>query len=163
MVHQRSSGGSCPTRHAVVLFDGVCNLCNKSVNWIIDRDPESYFVFLPLQSEAGTALIAAAGMDESQDSLTLIENGKSFIRSNAVLRIGSRLKTPLATLARISLVVPRPLRDVIYKIVAKNRYRLLGKADQCKVPTPELTPRFLDQSNIKEALLIAGLSSDKVA
>ncbi len=130
-------------RHAVVLFDGVCNLCNGSVNFIIDRDPDGYFRFASLQSEEAEAIMRSAGIsDETLESIVLVEGGRVFRRSDAVLRIARKLKGPWSALALFT-VVPRPIRDRVYDWIARNRYRWFGKRDTCRIPTPELRARFL--------------------
>lgn len=129
---------------AVVLFDGVCNLCNHSVNFIIDRDPEGYFQFASLQSEAGQKLLEQHGLDPQYlDSVVLVQRGKVYKDSSAVLRIAKHLKG-IWSLGRIFLIVPPFLRNLVYHFVAKNRYQWFGKKDQCRLPTPELKARFLD-------------------
>jgi predicted DCC family thiol-disulfide oxidoreductase YuxK len=130
--------------HAVVLFDGVCNLCNGAVNFIIDRDPDGYFRFAPLQSDVGGRLLADSEVSAADlDTIVLVENGEILVRSAAALRIARHL-SGLWPLLFTFVVVPRPLRDAVYDWIAANRYRWFGRRDQCRVPTPELTDRFLD-------------------
>ncbi len=132
-----------PKRHAVVLFDGVCNLCNGSVNFIIDRDPDGYFRFASLQSEEAEAIMRRAGSSGTTlESIVLVEGDRVFRRSDAVLRIARKLKGPWPALALFT-VVPRPIRDRVYDWIARNRYRWFGKRDTCRIPTPELRARFL--------------------
>ncbi|MEM1094448.1 MAG: thiol-disulfide oxidoreductase DCC family protein [Bacteroidota bacterium] len=129
--------------HAIVLFDGVCNLCNTSVNYIIDHDPEGYFKVASLQSDAAQALLANHALPADYlDSLVLVENGEVYMRSTAALRIARRLDGAVRLLA-IFTAIPEPLRDVVYAWVARNRYRWFGKRDTCRMPTPELQGRFL--------------------
>ena len=131
---------------AVVLFDGVCNLCNGAVDFIVRRDPAGYFQFAPLQSETARRLLAADGKSaqgEEPDSILLIEEGHVFDRSTAVLRIGRRLRG-LRALSALALLVPRFVRDSVYRLVARRRYRWFGRRDTCRVPSPELAQRFLD-------------------
>ena len=136
--------------NAVVLFDGVCNLCNGAVTFIIDRDPDAYFRFAPLQSEAGGARLEPEHRDlvhkdlqhgDALESIVLLENGQHFTRSTAALRIARRLRGVWPLYAFI--VVPRPVRDRVYRWIARNRYRWFGKTDACRLPTPELARRFL--------------------
>ena len=130
--------------HALILFDGVCNLCNGAVNFIIDRDPDGYFRFAPLQSDVAQEHLAgtpAAGT--TLDTIVLVENGTPYMRSTAALRIARRLTAPWPLLA-LFLAVPRPLRDAVYNGIARNRYDWFGRRDQCRLPTPELKARFLD-------------------
>ncbi len=134
MTQARSAGP------AVVLFDGVCTLCNGAVTFIIDHDPDAYFAFAPLQSETGAALL---GPEQRElNSIVLLEDGQRFTRSTAALRVARRLRGvwPLYAL----ILVPRPLRDRVYTWVAANRYRWFGTVDACRLPTPELKRRFLE-------------------
>ena len=135
---------------AIVLFDGVCNLCNGAVTFIIDRDPDAYFRFAPLQSEAGGARLEPEPRDlvhkdlqdgDALESIVLLEDGQRFTRSTAALRIARRLRGVWPLYAFI--VVPRPVRDRVYRWIARNRYRWFGKTDACRLPTPELARRFL--------------------
>jgi predicted DCC family thiol-disulfide oxidoreductase YuxK len=130
--------------HAVVLFDGVCNLCNGAVNFIIDRDPDGYFRFAPLQSGVAEQIMEGrGGVGADLDTIMLVEDDEVFVRSTAALRIARHLSGPWPLLYAF-IVVPRPLRDAVYEWVAANRYRWFGRRDQCRVPTPELKARFLD-------------------
>lgn len=128
---------------AVILFDGVCNLCNGIVRFAIARDPRGYFRFGALQSPA--AARALSSLDPplaSADSLVLIEGGKANVRSSAALRILRRLRFPWPLLYAL-ILVPPPLRDWVYDLIARRRYGWFGRTDQCMVPTPELRARFL--------------------
>lgn len=127
---------------AIVLFDGVCNFCNDSVNFIIRRDTENQFKFAPLQSETGRELRRKHGIGEDIDSIILVEDGRAYTHSTAALRIARRLGG-LMSLAYGFTVVPVPIRDFFYKTFAKYRYRLFGRKDVCMVPTPEVRKRFL--------------------
>jgi predicted DCC family thiol-disulfide oxidoreductase YuxK len=130
--------------HALVFFDGVCNLCNGAVNFIIDHDPEGYFRFAPLQSEiATTYLDDFTDPDQGLDTIVLLEEGHTYVRSTAALRIARRLTAPWP-LFSLALLVPRCLRDPVYDWIAKNRYDWFGQRDQCRMPTPEVRERFLD-------------------
>jgi predicted DCC family thiol-disulfide oxidoreductase YuxK len=127
----------------VILFDGVCNLCNASVLFIIDRDPRGRFAFAPLQSEYAAALLREHGwVGDALTTVLLIEDGRVYDRSSAALRIARGLSGfwPLLSLFRI---VPRPVRDLAYDCLARHRYRWFGRTDACRVPTPELRSRFL--------------------
>ncbi len=129
--------------HALVLFDGVCNLCNSSVNFIIDRDPNAYFKFAALQDEAVKPLLTRYELSlDYIDSVVLIEDGVCYRESTASLRVARRL-TGGWPLFYVFMIVPRPLRDVAYGWIARNRYRWFGKRDACRIPTPELRARFL--------------------
>ncbi len=129
--------------HALVLFDGVCNLCNSSVNFIIDRDPAGYFTFAALQDETVEPLLARFELSNDYlDSIVLVEQGRCYRESTAALRIARRLNGGWP-LFYTFLLVPRPLRDLVYGWIARNRYRWFGKRDTCRVPTPELRARFV--------------------
>jgi predicted DCC family thiol-disulfide oxidoreductase YuxK len=131
----------------VVLFDGVCNLCSWSVNFIIDRDPGARFRFAPLQSAEGRRLLARFGLPaEPITSMVLVEQDRCFTRSTAALRIARNLGGAWP-LAYVFMLVPRPVRDVIYDWVARHRYRWFGRSDACRVPTPELRSRFLEETS----------------
>ncbi|MCA9984264.1 MAG: thiol-disulfide oxidoreductase DCC family protein [Anaerolineales bacterium] len=130
----------------ILLFDGVCNLCQGSVQFIIKRDKAALFRFASLQSEFGRAAIARHGRDPDRlDSFILLENDRLFDRSTAALKVARQLPFPW-WLATAGLVVPRPLRDWVYDQIAKRRYRWFGRQDECWLPTPELRQRFLDQA-----------------
>jgi predicted DCC family thiol-disulfide oxidoreductase YuxK len=140
---------------AVVLFDGVCNFCDASVNFIIERDPNAYFKFAPLQSEEGQRLANTYGFASATaesdgetsdlipiDSVILVENEKAYTHSTAALKILKRLGAPWSWLY-VFLVVPKSLRDWAYKLFARYRYRMFGRKDQCMLPSPEVRARFL--------------------
>lgn len=131
-------------KHAVILFDGMCNLCNGTVNFIIDHDPTGYFRFAPLQSEiADTYLGDLPHTDRELGTIVLVEQGHTYVRSTAALRIARRL-TGAWSLLSLALVIPRPIRDAVYNWIATNRYEWFGQRDQCRMPTPDLKARFLD-------------------
>lgn len=127
----------------LVLFDGVCNLCNNSVQMIIRHDPGGYFRFTSLQSEAGRELLRMQGLPEDYTgSLLLWENGKLYKESGAALRIARRMNG-LWPLLYAGILVPPFLRNLVYRWIARNRYKWWGKKDQCMIPSPELKQRFL--------------------
>lgn len=129
----------------VVLFDGVCNLCNASVNFMIDRDRDARLKFASLQSEAARALLRARGAavpEGDPESILLVEGARVWERSDAVLRLSRHLPAPWRW-SVVFLAVPRALRDVVYRWIARNRYRWFGRSEVCRVPTPELRGRFL--------------------
>ncbi|MBI4860007.1 MAG: thiol-disulfide oxidoreductase DCC family protein [Candidatus Riflebacteria bacterium] len=135
-----TTGSSEP---AVVLFDGVCNLCSSTVNFIIDRDPRGRFRFGSLQSPEARPYLERCGLSSDYlEGIVLIEGGRCFTRSTAVLRIARRLAWPW-WFGALLLVVPRPIRDLVYGWVAARRYRWFGHHDSCRLPTPELASRFL--------------------
>jgi predicted DCC family thiol-disulfide oxidoreductase YuxK len=135
--------GAAQPDNPVVLFDGVCNLCNGSVQFIIARDPSARFRFAPLGSAAAQSLIneSKAG-GPLPDSIVLMEHRQMYTRSTAALRMTRGLRFPWPLLYGL-IVVPRPLRDTVYDLIARNRYRWFGKRDTCMMPTPELRARFL--------------------
>ncbi|HMO05842.1 MAG TPA: DCC1-like thiol-disulfide oxidoreductase family protein [Kiritimatiellia bacterium] len=124
--------------HPVILFDGVCNLCHGAVRFIIRRDRAARFRFASLQSEPGRRLAAGP----APDSILLIENGLRYDRSTAALRIARRLDGAWPLLYAF-IVIPRPLRDVLYAWIARHRYRWFGRLDACPLPSPEWETRFL--------------------
>ncbi len=116
----------------IILFDGICNLCNSLINFIINRDNSDYFLFLPLQSEEAVELLSKFKIDErTMDGLILIENNTLYIKSTAALRISRKLNR-LYPLLYVLIFAPRILRDNVYNFVARNRYRLFGKIDSCE-------------------------------
>jgi predicted DCC family thiol-disulfide oxidoreductase YuxK len=140
---------------AVVLFDGVCNFCDASVNFIIEHDPKGYFKFAPLQSDEGRRLANQYGFESETaesndpasdlipiDSVILVEDGKAYTHSTAALKILKRLGMPWSLMYAF-MVVPKPIRDWAYKLFARYRYRLFGRKDQCMLPSPEVRARFL--------------------
>ena len=138
-----------------MMFDGTCNLCDRSLQFIIDHEGDTELKFTALQSDAGRALLAtvASPAEVEQlvngtkgtgdpDTVLLVEGGRIYTHSSAALRIARHLRSPWRWV-RLSLIVPRPLRDVVYRWIARNRYRWFGKTESCRVPTPELRARFL--------------------
>ena len=130
-------------KNAIVLFDGVCNFCNDSVNFTISRDPKGYFKFAALQSEEGQALLKQHQLPlETLDTLVLVEDGKAYTYSSAPLRIARKL-SGLWPMLFIFIIVPSFIRHAVYKFIARNRYKWFGKKDACMMPTPEIRSRFL--------------------
>jgi predicted DCC family thiol-disulfide oxidoreductase YuxK len=125
----------------IILFDGVCNFCNSSVNFIIEHDKQGVFKFAPLQSKIGKKYIDKFGLS-AIDSVILVEDEKAFTHSTAALKIAKRLDG-IWSWASVFIIVPRFIRDFFYKLFAANRYRLFGKQDACMLPTPEVRARFL--------------------
>jgi predicted DCC family thiol-disulfide oxidoreductase YuxK len=127
----------------VILFDGVCNLCNNSVQFVINRDPEGKFRFAALQSEHATKIMRSHRLDPSAlHSIILVDGDKVYQRSRAALEIVRRL-SGLWPLLYGFLVIPPFIRNWLYDRVAANRYKWFGKKDECMIPTPELRSRFL--------------------
>jgi predicted DCC family thiol-disulfide oxidoreductase YuxK len=128
---------------SVVLFDGVCNLCNGFVQFVIARDRRNRFQFAALQSPPAQRLLAPlAAAADALDTMILIEDGRVFTRSAAALRVARGLAFPWP-LAYGFILVPRPLGDWAYGLVARHRYRWFGRRDVCMVPTPEHRAKFL--------------------
>ena len=129
---------------SLVLFDGVCHLCNGFVQFVIARDPAGRFQFGALQTPSARRVLDLHDTpDPLPDTLVLVDQGRVFTRSTAVLRIARHLTFPWP-LAYAFLAVPRPFRDWIYAIVARHRYRWFGKREHCMVPTPAIRARFID-------------------
>jgi len=129
--------------YKIILFDGVCNLCNSSVNFVITHDPKNKFKFAALQSDVGASLIQKYGIDISKtDSIILIDNQKAFVKSSAALRIAKYLNKGYPLLYGL-MIVPNFIRNWVYDYIAKNRYKWYGKKDSCMIPTPELKEKFL--------------------
>ena len=136
-----ASAGPTPP---IILFDGVCNLCNRSVQMVLRHDRKARFRFASLQSPVGEKLRGELGIDrEKVDSVILVEDGRWYQESDAALRIARGLGGPWKLLGAFRLI-PRPLRDAAYRLIARNRYRWFGKRETCWLPTPELRGRFLE-------------------
>ncbi|MDG2433667.1 DCC1-like thiol-disulfide oxidoreductase family protein [Flavobacterium sp.] len=133
-----------PPNKKIILFDGVCNLCNQAVQFIIERDKKDVFRFVALQSDLGVAICQYIGVDSTQlDSIILFEPGKAYYyKSEAALRIASDLGF-MYSLAGVFRIIPEKIRNHIYDYVAINRYKWYGKKGSCMIPTPELQSKFL--------------------
>ena len=128
----------------IILFDGVCNLCNGAVQFAIERDPTAIFRFASLQSDFGQSILTQNVVNtEGGGTIILLENGKVYDRSTAALRVARQLSGWIKYLY-VFIFVPKFIRDFVYKIVARNRYRWFGKQESCWLPTKELKARFLD-------------------
>lgn len=127
----------------ILLFDGVCNLCNASVQWVIRHDPKGIFKFASLQSETGQILLRQFNLPtDALNTVVLVEDGKAYTRSDVPLRILKKLGGIWALL-HLYIYVPKFVRDAVYDFIARNRYRWFGKQESCMLPTPELKARFL--------------------
>ena len=127
----------------VIFFDGVCDFCSFWVKFVIARDPKRRFRFAPLQSPPGReAMRALALPEESPQTVILKEDGRYFLRSTASLRILRQL-SGLWPLLYLLILIPAPIRDLAYNLIARNRYRWFGRTNACFVPTPEIRERFL--------------------
>ena len=128
---------------AIVLFDGVCNLCDQSVQFIIKHDPKGRYKFAPLQSDIAKRLLKEHQLDEEDlERAVLIENGKAYTHSTASLRITKHLSGAWPLLYGF-IIVPPFIRNAVYRWVARNRYHWFGQKDNCALPTPENKERFL--------------------
>ena len=128
--------------NSIILFDGECNFCDSSVRFIIKRDRNARFHFASIQSNIGQKLLTDLQVPPHLDSLILIENGKWHAQSTAALHISRHLNGGWK-LFSVLLLVPKPMMDVIYKFIAKNRYKWFGKKEACMLPSPEIRKRFL--------------------
>ena len=127
----------------IVLFDGVCNLCNGAVLFIIKRDKKDRFRFAALESDLGKELLARHNIDPSKiDSIVLISGDSAFAKAGAALRIAKYL-TGLWPLLYSLVIIPKFIADAVYDFIARNRYKWFGKKDSCMIPTPELKSKFL--------------------
>jgi predicted DCC family thiol-disulfide oxidoreductase YuxK len=130
----------------LILFDGVCNLCNNSVQYVIMQDKKNLFMFAPLQGQVGMSIIKKFNIDANKiDSILLYYPDKNTInyKSTAALKIASQLGFPTSILT-VFLIVPAVIRNWVYDFIAKNRYKWYGKSDACMIPTPELKNKFLE-------------------
>lgn len=127
----------------VLLFDGYCNFCNNTVQFILKHEKKQDIFFASLQSEIGTELLQQYHIDPSQtDSLVLIENKRAYIKSSAALRVSKHLKGLYPALFAF-MIVPVFLRNAVYDWIARNRYKWFGKSDSCMLPDPAVKKRFL--------------------
>jgi len=130
--------------HPILLFDGVCNLCNGSIQFIIPRDPEGTLRFAPLQSDLGETVREAAGLStDDLETVVLVDDGKAYLRSDAAIRLGERLGGGYRLLS-LGRLLPRSLRDRVYEFVADHRYDWFGRKDQCMVPDDDVSDRFIE-------------------
>lgn len=128
----------------VILFDGVCNLCNGSVQYVIRHDKEGYYRFASLQSQAGQQFLRQYNLPAQDfNSFVLIEDGKVYTRSTAALKVAKKLSGMVKLLYGF-IIVPAFIRDGVYNLISRNRYKWFGKKDSCMIPTPALKQRFLN-------------------
>ncbi|MCF8714382.1 DUF393 domain-containing protein [Joostella atrarenae] len=130
----------------IILFDGVCNLCNSSVQFVIKRDKKDVFRFASLQSEVGQRMLKERSIDSSQtDSIVLIEpNVAYYTRSSAAIEIAKEIGGLWSLLSVFNYILPESIRDSIYNFIAKNRYKWFGKKENCPLPTAEEKAKFID-------------------
>ena len=130
-------------KHPIILFDGVCNLCNNAINFVIKQDPKEIFVFASLQSEIGQQILKKYNLPLQQlSSFVLLQNDKIYTKSTAAIKVAQQLNG-LWKCFYIFNLVPVFIRDGVYNIIAKNRYKWFGKQDACMIPSPQLKQRFL--------------------
>ncbi|WP_394232009.1 thiol-disulfide oxidoreductase DCC family protein [Niallia oryzisoli] len=126
----------------IILFDGECNLCDFSVQFIIKRDKQALYHFTSKQSDVGQQLLKKHRIPADLDSFILVEGEKCFYKSTAALRVCRNLEGGWKLLHYL-IITPKPLRDYVYGMIAKNRYKWFGKKNSCILPSPDLTKRFL--------------------
>ena len=132
------------TDQPVILFDGICNLCNRSIQYVIKNDKPASFKFASLQSATGRKLLKEFNLPGNElNSFVLIQDNKAYTRSTAALKVIKKLKGPVKLLYGF-IIVPSFIRDAVYKLIAKNRYNWFGKKTECMIPTPELQNRFIN-------------------
>ncbi len=141
---KKSSALASANGRAIVLFDGVCNLCNGAINFILKRDPAGNFAFASLQSEAGQEVLTNYGLStQNFNTVILVQDGKVYKKSRAALQIAGKLEGGWKLL-QVFKVVPAFISDAVYSFIAQNRYRFFGKRDACRLPTPDIRRRFLE-------------------
>ena len=129
--------------YSIILFDGECNLCNGAVDFVIRRDANHHFRYASLQSEIGRSMMKEHGKNpDVLDTIILVSGKKVYMRSSAAIRVCNKLGS-LWPLMNVFLIVPSPIRDVVYDWIAKNRYKWFGKRDTCRLPTAEELALFL--------------------
>ncbi len=144
MSTEQQPAGITELHQKIILFDGVCNLCEQSVQFVLKRDRHGIFKFASLQSAVGQQLLQQYGLNTTElSSFVLIDNGKAWTKSSGALRVAKYLSGGWKLLYVFNLL-PRLLRDPVYNFIAANRYRWYGRKTSCWMPTPELRSRFLD-------------------
>ncbi|MCB0653562.1 MAG: thiol-disulfide oxidoreductase DCC family protein [Saprospiraceae bacterium] len=130
--------------HPIILFDGVCNLCNGSVQFVLNRDRAGYFKYASLQSESGQELLKKYGLPtDDYNSFVLVEGERVYTQSTAALRVARNLEGAWKILYGF-IIIPAFIRDAVYSLIARNRYRIFGKRESCMLPQPEWKSRFLE-------------------
>jgi predicted DCC family thiol-disulfide oxidoreductase YuxK len=133
------------TDHPILFFDGVCNLCNGAVQWFLARDTAANLRFASLQSDLAKELLPAAGLDPAKlSSLVLLDGGQAYTKSSGALRAAAYLDGGWGKVSKALTIFPAGLRDGVYDLIARNRYRWFGKEEACWLPKPEWKARFLD-------------------
>ena len=128
----------------VLLFDGECNLCSSSVQFVLRHEADAHLTFTSLQSDVGRELLSRFRLPDDRSTVILIEDGVAYTRSDAVVRVARHLRPPWRTFTYLSCL-PFPLRDGAYRLIARYRFRLFGRPEACWLPRPEWRSRFLDQ------------------
>lgn len=129
---------------AILLYDGVCNICNASVQFVLSHEKNKEIFFISLQSELGVSLLSKLGLpNDYTDSLVFIENSEAYTHSDAALHIARYLKFPYSWIS-IGIFLPKFMRNAVYNFIAKNRYKWFGKNESCMLPNPKIKYRFLD-------------------
>ena len=129
---------------SIILFDGICNLCNSSVQFIIKRDKKQRFLYASLQSDAAQSILLQFQLKNNDfNSIILVENGNIYKKSTAILKITKNLNS-IWKLSYAFIIIPKFIRDFVYTVIANNRYKWFGKKETCMVPTKEIAIRFLD-------------------
>ncbi|MFA5299428.1 MAG: DCC1-like thiol-disulfide oxidoreductase family protein [Lutibacter sp.] len=129
---------------SIILFDGVCNLCNTSANFVIKHDKNGQFLFASFQSDAAKEILLQFNLKNlNEETVILIENNKVYDKSTAALKIAKQLEDGFKVLYGF-IIIPRFLRDWVYSLIANHRYNWFGKRKSCMIPSPELKNRFLD-------------------
>jgi predicted DCC family thiol-disulfide oxidoreductase YuxK len=131
-----------PGAIGVVLFDGYCHLCDRSVQFVLDRDRRRVFRFAPSQSPAAAPFLARCGLGSAPGTIVFVEGDRWSVRSTAAIRMARGLGFPWS-LATMGLVVPAAIRDLAYRVIARNRVRWFGRRDTCRIPTPDEAGQFL--------------------
>lgn len=132
-------------QHPVVLFDGVCNLCNSSIQQVIQHDPERKFRFASLQGELGQQVLQQFHLPVNQfNSFILLQDGKLYYKSTAAIKVMQQMRGGWKWLSYLLWIIPFFIRDFFYDFIARNRYKWFGKQESCWVPTPELRALFYD-------------------
>ena len=128
----------------IILFDGICNLCNGAVQFVIKHDPLKHYTFASMQSHSGQKLLLQYKLEQKDfDSFILIQDNTVFTKSTAALLVAKNLTGPVQLLGKL-IIVPAVARDAVYNVIARNRYKWFGKKNTCMVPTPALQSRFLN-------------------
>jgi predicted DCC family thiol-disulfide oxidoreductase YuxK len=140
-----STNASDASPHAVIFYDGVCNLCDWYVNLVLDLDRRDHFRFAALQSDYARRVLGRHGIEVDLDTVYVLEGGRIYDRSDASLRVARGLGFPWTIAAGWMALLPRSWRDRGYDVMARNRYRWFGKQDRCRVPSPALRAKFLDE------------------